>query len=100
MSLNTWGNDFLVNTAIAGDQAQPAVTALPNGQFVAVWADGPNVVARVFHANGEPLTGEFAMGPGEQPDVLALPDGRFAVVWSDGAVRARIYNTDGTPDGA
>ncbi len=73
---------------------------------------------QVFDAAGAPVGGEFRVNQtttyGQvQPDVLALSDGRFIVTYSDtsmgletggddaayGAIRARIFHTDGSPDG-
>ena len=34
------GGEFLINTAVAGTQSSQQVTALANGDFVVVWADG------------------------------------------------------------
>ncbi len=73
---------------------------------------------QVFDAQGDWVGSEFRVNLvttyGQvQPDVLALADGRFIVAYSDtssgletggddtefGAIRARIFNADGSPDG-
>jgi Ca2+-binding RTX toxin-like protein len=72
---------------------------------------------QVFDAEGDWVGSEFRVNLvttyGQvQPDVLALADGRFIVAYSDtssgtetggddtefGAIRARIFNADGSPD--
>jgi len=69
-----------------------AVTALPDGGFVAVWqttydsANGRDVVARRFNADGSPAGDQFVVNTvtaGNQwyASVAALPDGRFIIDW-------------------
>jgi len=124
-------SEFQVNTTGAGDQFQASVTALAGGGFFVAWTDNSRGVetgdddtssyairGQVFDANGGWVGGEFRVNQvttyGQvQPDVLALSDGRFVVAYSDtsmgletggddtgyGAIRARIFNADGSADG-
>ncbi|MCB1328019.1 MAG: hypothetical protein KDK28_00490, partial [Maritimibacter sp.] len=74
---------------------------------------------QAFDARGAPVGSEFRVNQvttygQSQPEVLALADGRFIVAFSDtssgletggddaeyGAIRARIFNPDGSPDSA
>jgi Ca2+-binding RTX toxin-like protein len=108
-----YGSEFLVNVSTDAGQDSPAVAGLANGNFVAVWesnaAGNNDAFARVYHADGTPLTGEIALnvstaGNQGRPVVAALTDGRFVVAWRDDAsgnfdIKARIFNGDGTPAG-
>lgn len=59
------GDDFLVNEVALGNQWDPQVTALDNGQFIVTWAsvngfgdgDGRGVTARIFNADGSRADG-------------------------------------------
>lgn len=107
------GDEFQVNTAVKGDQADPAVTALARGGFVVSWTspgqdgDAGGVFAQRFDENGKPLGEEFQandIAKGDQRDsrLAMLPDGGFLVAWStpfaDGeglGIVARRYDADG-----
>ena len=115
------GGEILVNTTIAGYQMQPATSGLPDGGFVAVWADlqnllslGGDIHAQRFDAAGNKVGPEFqvnSMASPRQgsPAVATLADGRFIVTWTDGSagttdgsgssVRGQLYRVDGTPIG-
>ncbi|MGH6770050.1 MAG: beta strand repeat-containing protein [Xanthobacteraceae bacterium] len=113
------GAEFLVNTKVTQGQFEPSITALPDGRFVAAWRDGGSdptsgVRAQVFNADGsksgaELLVNTTTTNSQEQPTITALADGRFVVAWADEsasggdtssfAVRAQVFNTDGTPSG-
>jgi hypothetical protein len=112
--------EFVVNTATAGHQFDPAVTALADGRFAVCWTDysatggdtdGSAIRARIFNADGTESVPEFlvnASAASLQVDarIAQLADGRLAVVWIDNSqsgedtdsfsVRARIFNPDGT----
>jgi ABC-type phosphate/phosphonate transport system substrate-binding protein len=113
-------SEFLVNTAVTNDQDESSITALPDGRFVVTYTDSSlsggdtssdAIRARIFNANGTLSVPEFLVnttvtGPQYDSSVTALSDGRFIVTWSDNstsggdttgaAVRARIFNADGT----
>ncbi|MDP2803593.1 MAG: hypothetical protein Q8O26_17120 [Phreatobacter sp.] len=113
------GPDFIVNSTIANNQLNPSVTALVDGRFVASWwsfdtgdGSGSCVRARVFNADGTPAGEDFllnttAAADQSEPCIRALADGRFVASWgsndvgdgSGNCIRARIYNSDGTPSG-
>jgi len=81
------GGQFQVNSLVGESENFPAVTALENGGFFAVWTqDG--VFGREFMANGTPLGDEFqvstlAIGRKTDTDVVLGQDGRVLVVWRD-----------------
>ncbi len=92
------------------------VVGLSNGGFVIAIdqqdsgiASGQDVTARVFGANGLPVTGEFLLGSSPTPatqgtELAALPGGGFVAVWTDNTdgdndLFARVYDNSGTPLG-
>ena len=117
------GGEFLVNTAVTNDQFQPTLTALADGRFAVAWADSSlsggdtsvAIRAQVFNADGSRSGAEFLVNTtvtnGQtQPTITALADGRFVVAWTDPsktsgdtsftAIRAQVFNADGSPSGA
>jgi Ca2+-binding RTX toxin-like protein len=118
------GAEFLINTTVAGNQNEPAITALADGRFLVVWTDasqtggdtsGNAIRAQLFSATGTKLGAAFLVNTtvtnGQQnPAITALADGRFVVAWSDdsatggdssgAAVRAQVFNPDGSRSGA
>ncbi|HTQ80132.1 MAG TPA: hypothetical protein VMM92_09050, partial [Thermoanaerobaculia bacterium] len=108
------GPSFQVNTTIAGDQAHPAVAALPNGGFVIVWqgrigdASAWDLYAQRFNAQAEPLGNELQIPEGLTGDVArsavaAAADGSFLVAFRRlvdvaPALFVRHFAADGTPD--
>ena len=114
------GAEFLINSATAGSQDQPTITAIANGRIVVVWADnsatggdtsGSAIRAQEFNANGSTFGTEFQVNTisvGNQilPTITGLADGHFVVTWKDGSdingysVRAQTFNADGSTSGA
>ena len=119
-----FATEFLVNSTTAEYQAAPSIVSLDTGRFVAAWQDtsasGDDtsdvaVRAQVLNADGSKRGPEFLLNtitPGAQVDVnlTALTGGRFVAVWTDSsgssddpsssAVRAQIFNEDGSKVGA
>ncbi|MFN4281736.1 MAG: putative Ig domain-containing protein [Alphaproteobacteria bacterium] len=118
------GGEFQVNTTTLGSQDGAQVAGLPNGGFVVVWNAnatdsgitqdgwGGSVQARIYGADGNPVTGEFQVNTYtlfEQinPSVTVLEDGSFVVVWQSinqdadsWGIYGQRYEIDGTPMGA
>lgn len=117
------GDEFLVNSFTNQDQSQPDVAALTGGGFVATWADnsdqggdavGSAVKAQIYTADGSTVGTEFLVNTETNISqsvcsVTGLSNGGFAITWTDAsgaspdssnnAVRARIFEADGTPLG-
>ena len=89
-------NEFLINTATAGDQDQPAVAGFAGTQFVAVWADraSGSIKGQLFGVNGAKSSSEFAINfPGTVGTKRTLPavietDAGFVVAWIEQAPSA------------
>jgi len=117
------GAEFTVNTTTASGQYNPSVIALDTGGFVIAFNDlsatAPDtssyqVRARVFGADGTAAGDDFTVnttttGDQTESDMTALADGGFVVTWQDYsqsggdtsgyAIRAQIYNENGTARG-
>jgi hypothetical protein len=96
------GPEFLVNTATAGTQSQPAVAPSWDGRFVVAWADTGQagidtsmsaIRAQVFNPNGAKLGSDFQVNT-TTPDFQFAPamtllrptstlNNRIVVVWTD-----------------
>ena len=116
-----FGIERLVNTTTLGQQIEPTVTALANGDYVVAWTSlgsDPNgqplrsVNAQLFQANGTPLGGEyvgntvagFSAGQSE-PDIAGLAGGRYVLTWTnisgfDTNITGQMFNANGTTLGA
>ena len=113
------GDEFHINTIVAGSQDVSSITSLADGGFLVTWnsydASGHGVFAQRFDANATPVGGEFqinttTLGNQDDAEVAGLPNGGFVVVWNanatdsgitqdgwGGSVQARIYGADGNP---
>lgn len=104
---NKVGGEVLVNQFALLDQQQPAVAALPNGNFVVAYVSERTVLrvfgetifridqrpptprvdinARLFDATGAPLGDEFTVNtdslPCGTPAIAAGDDGAFTIAW-------------------
>jgi VCBS repeat-containing protein len=90
------GAEFLIDSATtAANQSLPSIAALPDGRFVATWADASTsetsaanaIRAQVFNSDGSKSSVELLVDVNDSqhfaPTVAALPDGRFVVNWAD-----------------
>jgi VCBS repeat-containing protein len=107
----------LLNSTVAGEQNEPSVSALANGGYVALWEDSPGatgsntfnapygLTARVFAADGSPVTGEIAvtssvLASGGYPEVEGLAGGGFVAIWSaSGSVHGQLFDSAGAKVG-
>ena len=107
------GDEILVNPeTVSGNQTQPAITTLANGNFVVTWrdesgtdhkdddvaGDGHDIWARVFKADGTEAVSEFRInedtlsGNQYEPAIAALSNGSFVVTWRDHTGSSHSYN--------
>ena len=54
------GGEFLVNSALTGDQEKPVVTGLSNGNFVIAWND-TRLWTQIFNASGQRVGDQQAL---------------------------------------
>lgn len=88
----TIGAEFLVNTATAGEQSQPAVAENTDGRTVVVWRDVISstrsaIKARIYSQAGVALTGELTINNQADtydydPSVAINASGKFVVAWT------------------
>ena len=107
------GAGFALTTPTSDARYMPALTSLSDGRLLATWADegqgSPDIVARIFQADGTPLTGQLPVNGTVRdlqiaPNATALADGRFVVTWTDigidfADIWAQLFDADGTPAG-
>jgi Ca2+-binding RTX toxin-like protein len=114
------GSEFIVNQETAGDQRNPMIASLDNGDFVITWRDGSGVgadtepfavKARIYSAAGVPRGGEFLVnsttaGSQSLPTIAGLVGGGFVVTWQDvsqtlgdassWSIKAQVYDNFGS----
>jgi hypothetical protein len=107
--------DFQINTHTTNNQANPAIAADANGNFVVVWSsylqDGSSngIFGRRFNAACQPTTGEFQInsttaGNQTEPAIAMNPAGNFIVAWhgpgpSEEDIFARRFDLNCLPAG-
>ena len=125
--LSAFGDDFVVNTRTFSNQDEPDIVALPDGRFLIVWdsddrtfpdSSSTSIRARFFNADGTPdlsieggqdfVVNSTTNSTQRYPAATTFPDGRILLTWtsfdgqgsdtSSGAIRARVLNSDGSPD--
>lgn len=111
------GEEIPVNAYTTGNQEAVAVAMDGDGNFVIVWQDssqdgaGYGIAGQLFSPDGQPANGEFQVntyttGNQRWPEVSMNGTGDFVVTWvseegahpGGGLVRARQFNSDGTPE--
>ena len=119
----TWF-DAISGSTTSNLQAENRITALTTGKLVSAWTDstglgangnGSVVRAQLFNADGTRAGAEFLVNSSTannqaNPCATALPDGRFLIAWTDdsrsstdrsgSAIRAQLFNANGTRAGA
>jgi Ca2+-binding RTX toxin-like protein len=109
--------DALVNTTTAGDQRQPVIATLANGDFIIAWTsrsgqDGSSggIYAQRYDVSGTKVGSEFRLNTttaGDQyaVDVIGLMDGGFFAVWtspddSGSGIYGQRFDANGVAVGA
>lgn len=112
MPVYKWGSEILVNTTLAGDQDQAAVTALDDGGFLIAWHDAASASASLhfqrYDAAGHPVGQDISLlntVPGDifGPAIAQTDSGKIALAFDfvspDPNIRGEIVNLDGTVSG-
>ncbi|MDG4544483.1 MAG: Ig-like domain-containing protein, partial [Rickettsiales bacterium] len=105
------GNEFLVNVTTAGDQTNPSVDVLKNGDFVVTWGNNNTneLYAKVIspadvHNGNELLISDNYRVSSTSPNesVIALENGNFVTVWvaNNGTYIRDAYAKILSPDGS
>lgn len=98
------GTEFQINTSTRGDQFDPQVAVLANGNLAVTWTDDNSdlsvsgVFAAIYAPDGTPVTEEFRVNDQRinsqfEPDIAALDTGGFVIAWTDN------NSTDGSGQG-
>ncbi|EKE08878.1 MAG: hypothetical protein ACD_16C00240G0002 [uncultured bacterium] len=100
-------SEFRINTVTSGQQTNPSVAGLQNGNAFVAWQGDYDIYGRLFAANGTALpNGEFRINtnttifPGS-PSVASLTNGNVFVAWvgaqaGDYDIYGRIFSPNGT----
>lgn len=115
---NALGDEVRVNTALAGDQKGPAITALNDGGYVLSWESfnpendsGPALHTQRFDASGNPKGEETLVASNSQgwlgdSTLIALADGGYLLSWmslthsGDGSQKGAIHSQRFDANGA
>ncbi|MGH6771656.1 MAG: calcium-binding protein [Xanthobacteraceae bacterium] len=111
-----WQAQEQLNASDAGDQLDPTVAGLTNGNYVVIWDEptggpigtsaGADLVGQIFDFLGNPVGAEFQVNQNFFVDdergaqVAAMPGGGFVVVHEDAnasgtSIRAEVYDANG-----
>ena len=111
MPVSNVGAELLINTTTAKSQTDPAVAALNDGGFVAVWTDwsqtgtdssGSAIRGQLYDASANKVGSEFLVNSKTVdsqyiPSVCSLSSGGFAVSWLDEtSVRGQVFGAGGS----
>ncbi|MDC0012464.1 hypothetical protein OAE29_04265 [Octadecabacter sp.] len=102
-----------LNITTSGEQQNPVVTGLPNGNFVVVWADRAGndgseggIFAQIYTSQFEAVGSEFIVNSytdywQTRPEVSSTSSGDFLVTWAEGNgyLSAQFFNQSGAQIG-
>jgi Ca2+-binding RTX toxin-like protein len=76
----------VVNTTLVGNQTDPSITSLTNGNFVIVWADSAQLKLQLYNSLGQKIAAEIPVNAPSsfathEPSVISLANGGFVVAW-------------------
>ena len=121
---NRVGSQLDVNTTTAGNQLDPSVAGLANGNFVVTWEDnsgiggdasGYGIKGQLFGANGTAIGSEFLVNTqtaNDQtvPQITALSNGGYVITWQDSSgtlgdnsgtsIMAQVFDANGNEFGS
>jgi hypothetical protein len=106
---NPIGDNFRINSIGTSTQRYPAVSYLPDGNFIVTWEDyrGPSgIFAQVMDTTGTFVDTNFLVseGVGYEPSVATTPSGGFVITWqyytgdgNNNDISGRMYDPDFNP---
>ncbi|OEJ68071.1 hypothetical protein BEN30_07365 [Magnetovibrio blakemorei] len=112
---NAVSSEFLVNSTTSGNQNNPRIATLTNGNFIVTWTDenaadgsGSGVFAQRYDSSGTALGSEFQVNTTtannqQTSGVTGLAGGGFVVTWHEENTQdiyAQVYNSDGSKLGS
>ena len=100
------GGEFVINSFTASTQSNPAISALSDGGFVAVWHSYTQdssywgIYGQRYDASGAAAGGEFQINSYVSshqyaPSVTGLPDGGFVASWQSYGQDGSVYGIYG-----
>lgn len=99
------GSAVAINTTISGDQDDPSIATLSNGNLIVTWtSSNGEIMGQVVDADGVKVGSEWALSDTSDThvssDIAALAFGGFAVVWNPigdaDVVVYRVFDNSGT----
>ncbi len=97
------GAGFILNNVTGNSSITPAVAALSNGNFVAVWyqSSDTSVHGQTYNSSGTEIGSEFSLATtnGDAVDVIGLSGGGFAVSYAFSNARVQLFDTNGVING-
>ncbi|MBR0752244.1 hypothetical protein JQ604_08610 [Bradyrhizobium jicamae] len=101
------GSEFTINGAVSGQQFQPAVAAMHDGDAFVTWVSSQGqsanvLVGRILNPDGTANTADFKISSSDATDqlgsqVTALANDNVLVTWSSGnAIEGRMFDAHGT----
>ncbi|MCO7189774.1 MULTISPECIES: hypothetical protein [unclassified Pseudoalteromonas] len=101
------GEPEVVNSYFPGQQSNPVISSLTNGNYVITWQsheqtnNTASIFAQMYHQYGQPLGSEFMVSspahihPQVIPAISRLNDGGFVIIWLSKDANASTYSMHG-----
>lgn len=115
---NTVGGEFQVNTTTHGNQFNPSISKLSNGNVIITWWDGAadgneyGMFGQIFSETGSKIGSQFQINTyttdqQHSGKVTGLDDGGFAVTWTSvgqdgdsGGIYVQLFDESGNKTGS
>jgi Ca2+-binding RTX toxin-like protein len=101
----------LVNTTTVGNQTDPSITSLANGNFVITWTDGSQLKAQLYNTIGQKLSPEIPINQlgsfaAHEASIITLSNGNIVMAWEQAvtpttnANMVQVFTANLTPVGS
>jgi Ca2+-binding RTX toxin-like protein len=92
------GNEIVLGDNRGGEQARPAVLALPGGGFAIAWSDNGSIRLQQFDSMGVEIGPEIEVGSGGGHSMSLGADGTLAIAYAAGSeLRVQIMEANTAP---